>query len=63
MLKTLAPQVTALLAGGILVDGERRAVRLFLTADYAALCTVLEHKGPSAAMPCLMCLSTQSPSS
>jgi len=63
MLKTLAPQVTALLAGGILVDGERRAVRLFLTGDYAALCTVLGHKGPSATMPCLMCLSTRSPSS
>jgi len=62
MLKTLAPQVTALLAGGLLVDGERRAVRLFLTGDYAALCTVLGHKGPSATMPCLMCLSTRSPS-
>ena len=63
MLKTLAPQVTALLAGGISVDGERWAVRLFLTADYAALCTVLGHKGPRATMPCLMCLCTRSPSS
>jgi len=43
MLKTLAPQVTALLAGGTLVDGERRAVRLFLTGDCAALRTVLGH--------------------
>jgi len=37
-------------------------VRLFLTGDYAALCTVLGHKGPSATMPCLMSLSTRSPS-
>ena len=62
MLKTLAPQITALLAGGLLVDGAKRAVRLFLTGDYAALCTVLGHKGPSATMPCLNCLSTWSPS-
>jgi len=62
MLKTFAPQVTALLAGGLLVDGEKRAERLLLTGYYAALCTVLGHKGPSATMPCLMCLSTRSPS-
>jgi len=62
MLKTLAPLDTALLAGGLLVDGERRVVRLFHTGDYAALRTVLGHKGPSTTMPCLMCLSTRSPS-
>jgi len=62
MLKTLVPQVTELLVGGLLVGGERRAVRLFPTGDYDALCTVLGHKGASATMPCLKCLSTRAPS-
>jgi len=62
MLKTLAPQVKALLTGGLLVVRERRAVRLLPNGDYDALCTLLGHKGASATMPCLVCLSTRSPS-
>jgi len=62
MLRTLAPQVITLLTSGLLVNGERRAVRLFPNGDYDALCTLLGHKGASATMPCLVCLSTRSPS-
>ena len=47
---------------GVVVDGVRRAVRLFLSGDYEALCTMHGHNGPSATMPCLNCLSTRSPS-
>jgi len=37
-------------------------VRLLTNRDYDALCPVLGHKGASATMPCLVCLSTRSPS-
>jgi len=62
MLKPLAPQVKALLERGRMLNEERRAVRLFPTGDYDALCTILKHKGASATMPCLLCLSIRSPS-
>jgi len=55
-------QVRELVRGGVVVGGVRRAVRLFLNGDYEALCTVHGHKGPSATMPCLNCLSIKAPS-
>jgi len=61
MLRTLEPQVIALLTSGLLVNGERRAVRLFPNGNYYALCTSLGHKRASATMPCLVCLCTRSP--
>jgi len=54
-------QVAELVRDGIVVGGVRRAVRLMLSGDYEALCTVHGHKGPSATMPCLMCYSTRAP--
>ena len=62
MLKTLAPQFKALLTGDLLVDRERRAVRLLPNGNHDALCTLLGHKGASTTMPCLVFLSTRSPS-
>lgn len=62
MLRTLAPQVITLLTSGLLVNGERRAVRLFRKGEYDALCTLLGHKHASETMPCLVCLRTRSPS-
>jgi len=48
IIKTLAPQVKALLTGGVLEDQERRAVRLLPNGDYRALCTLPGPKGASA---------------
>jgi len=50
-------RVRELVRGGVVVGGVRRAVRLFLNGDYEALCTVYGHKGPSATIPRLSCLS------
>ena len=55
-------QVRELVRGGVVIGGVRRAVRLFLNGDYEALWTVHGHKGPSATMPCLNCLSIEAPS-
>jgi len=63
MLSEHLEQVRQLVREGVVVGGVRRAVRLFLSGDYEALCTVHGHKGPSATMPCLNCLSTRAPSS
>ena len=62
MLGTHLQQVRQLVREGVVVDGVRRAVRLFLSGDDEALCTMHGHKGPSATMPCLNCLRTRSPS-
>jgi len=62
MLGTHLEQVRQLVREGVVVDGVRRSVRLFLSGDYEALCTMHGHKGLSATMPCLNCLSTRSPS-
>ena len=48
-------QVAQLVLEGVVVGGVRRAGRLLMSGDYEALCTVHGHKGPNAAMPCLMC--------
>ena len=47
---------------GVVVGGVRRAVRLLVSGDYEALCTVHEHKGPNATMPWLTCYCTRAPS-
>ena len=62
MLGTHLEHVRQLVRDGMVVDGVRRAVRLFLSGDYEALCTMHGHKGPSATMLCLNCLRTTSPS-
>jgi len=62
MLGTHLEQVRQLVHAGVVVDGVRPAVRLFLSGDYEALCMMHGHKGPSATMPCLNCLSKRSPS-
>lgn len=51
-----------LLLHGVMVGGHRCAVQLFLAGDYMAMCTVQGHKGPSATLPCLVCLATKPPS-
>jgi len=55
-------QVLDLVRDGVMVGGGRRAVRMLLTSDYEALCTLHRHKGPSATMPCLMYYATKAPS-
>jgi len=55
-------QVAQLVREGVVVGGERRAVRLIMSGDYEALCTVHGHKGQNATMACLMCYCTRSPS-
>ena len=62
MLRIHLQQLELLLREGVTVGGNRRAVRLFVSGDYDALCTLHGHKGPSATMPCLWCLSTRAPS-
>jgi len=63
MLSEHLEQVRQLVREGVVVGGVRRAVRLFLSGDYEALCTVHGQKGPSATMPCLNYLSKRAPSS
>jgi len=63
MLSEHLEQVGQLVREGVVFGGVRRAVRRFFSGDYEALCTVHGHKGPSATMPCLNCLSTRAPSS
>jgi len=58
MLKEHLQHVRDLVRDGVVVNGERRAVGLFLSGDYEALCTVHGHKEASATMSCLMCYST-----
>jgi len=55
-------QVSELVREGVVVGGVRRAVRLLMSGDYEALCTVHRRKGPNATMPCLMCYCTRAPS-
>jgi len=62
MLESYLPQMDALLLDGVRVRGVRRPMRLLLGSDYAAQCDVLGHKGASATQPCLVCMSTRSPS-
>lgn len=47
---------------GVVVGGVRRAGRFLLSRYGEALCTVHGHKGPSAEMPCMSCLSLKAPS-
>jgi len=60
MLGTHLEQVRQLVREGVVVDDVRREVRIFLSGNYEALCTMHGHKGPSAIVPCLNCLSTRS---
>ena len=62
MLERHLPELDRLMREGVLVGAARRAVRLFLTGELAALCTVFGHKGPNATQPCLWCKSTKAPS-
>ena len=62
ILKEHLQHVRDLVRDGVVVNGERRAVQLFLSGDYEALCTFHGHKGASATMPCLMCYSTKTAS-
>lgn len=62
MLESHVAQIQDLFLYGVVVGGHRRAVRLFLSGNYEALCTVVGHKGPSATMPCLWCLRLRAPS-
>jgi len=55
-------RVLELVRDGVVVDGGSRVVRLLLTRDYEALCTLHAHKGSSETMPCLMCYATNTPS-
>ena len=59
VLKEHLQQIRDLVRDGVFVNGERRAVRLFLSDDYEALCTFHRHKEASETMPCLMCYSTK----
>jgi len=59
MQKEHLQQVRDLVREGVVVNGERRAVRLFLSCDYEALCTFHGHKGESGTMSCLMCYTTK----
>lgn len=62
MLNSHLQQLELLLKDAVMVRGCRRAVRLFVSGDYEALCTLHGHKGPSATIPCLWCCSTKAPS-
>jgi len=57
MLKEHLQHVRDLVRDGVVVNGERRSVRLFSSGDYEALWSFHGHKGGSATMPCLMCYS------
>jgi len=61
MLREHLKQVRDLIRENVCYNGERRAVRLFLAGDYESLCIPNGHKGPSGAMPYLMCFSTKAP--
>lgn len=61
-MKSHLQQVEMLLRHGVVVGGVRRAVRIFPSGDYDALCTLQGYKGPSATMPRLWCGSTKAPS-
>jgi len=61
MMAIHTPKIDELLRHGLVVRGERRPVRLVLSSDYEAQCTVAGHKGPNATMPCNQCKSTRSP--
>jgi len=45
------PELDRLVREEVLVGAERRAVRLFLTGDLAAMCTMFGHKSPNATQP------------
>lgn len=62
MLAEHVRQLRELVRDDVLVAGTRRAVRVFASCDYEALCAVHGHKGPSESMPCLWCYSTRAPS-
>jgi len=61
MLRTHVPAIQDLLLNGFVLDGHRRAVRLFLTGDYPVICILLGHNGPNETLPCVKCLGTKVP--
>jgi len=56
MLKEHLQKVRDLVRDGVVVNGERRAVRLFFLGDYEALCTFHGHRRGKCnnAMPCVL---------
>jgi len=59
MLRTRVPAIKDLLLNGVVLDGYRRAVRLFLTGDYPVLRNLLGHNGPNATLPCVKCFGNE----
>jgi len=47
--------IAALLRAGVMMHGQRRAVRLFLMGDMAFLCTFRGHSEASAQFSCIYC--------
>jgi len=55
MLSEHLDQIAQLVREGVVVGCVRQAVRLLMSGDYEALCTVHGHKGPNETMLCSMC--------
>jgi len=61
MLRPHRAAVQDLLRRGVIIGGQRRAARIFLTRDNLFMTTVIGHKVPDGSLPCPTCLESKLP--